>query len=211
MKTNQPELAQTIKSKVDWSEIKNKINLVQELLNQKIVLPPEEKRSLLKTRALALAVEMKDETAQKEFIEIVVFKLAAETYGIESVFVREVYPLKDFTLLPGLPAFVLGIVNIRGQIISVIDLKKFFNLPEKGIGELNKVIIIRNEKMEFGILADTIDGTRSILIEEIQSSPVSTNGIGADYLRAITRDHIIILDAERILEDEKIIINQAAD
>lgn len=211
MKTSQPEQVQTIKSKVNWSEIKNKINSVHELLNHKIVIPPEEKRSILKTRALALAMEREDKSARKECIEIIVFKLAAETYGIESAFIREVYPLKEFTLLPGLPAFVLGIVNIRGQIVSVIDLKKFFNLPEKGIGELNKVIIIRNEKMEFGILADTIDGTRSILIEEIQTSPVSTSGIGADYVRAITRDHIIILDAERILEDEKIIINQVAD
>lgn len=211
MKKTQIEPRHNNQTNIDWNEVKNKISAWQDLFNKKMVIPPEERRSILKARAQVLAVEKKLELAQKEFFEIVVFRLAAETYGIESKFVREVYPLKDFTTLPGLPDFVLGIVNIRGQIVSVIDLKKFFNLPESGLGELNKVIVIRNEKMEFGILADTIEGTRSILIHEIQSSPVSATGIGANYLRAITIDRVIIIDALRILEDEKIIINQETD
>lgn len=191
------------KEKIGWNDNKSRVNT----LSQNITLAPEEKRSILKARAQALAVEKEDDTALKEYIEIVVFGLASETYGIESTFIREVYPLKDFTTLPGTPSFVLGIVNVRGQIISVIDLKKFFNLPEKSLGELNKIIIISNERMEFGILADIIHTTRSIPIEEIQTPPVSTNGIGAGYLRGITSDHVIILDAERILEDKKIIVH----
>lgn len=211
MMKNQIEPEQMQKTKVDWNKIKSRVNTLQESLDRENILPPEEKHTLLKARAQALAVETKDQAAQKESVEIVVFSLASETYGIGSTFIREVYPLKDFTTLPGTPAFVLGIVNVRGQIISVIDLKKFFNLPEKGLGELNKVIIIRNERMEFGILTDIIHGTRSISIEEIQTPPVSTGGIGAGYLKGITSDHIIILDTERILEDEHIIIHQESE
>jgi purine-binding chemotaxis protein CheW len=211
MKKTQTDPEQTNKTKVDWSEIKSKVNSLHESLNQKIILPSEEKRSVLKARAKVLAVEKKDESALKEFIEIIEFRLASETYGIETAFIREVYPLKDLTTLPGTPPFVLGIVNVRGQIISVIDLKKFFNLPEKGLGELNKVIIIRNERMEFGILADIIHGTRSVSLDAIQSSPVSTSEIGAGYLRGVTNDHTIILDATKILDDEKIIVHQEAD
>jgi len=196
------------KTTIDWDGIKNRVNMMQDSLNQKIVLPQEEKHSMFKARAQALAVETKDKTAQNEFVEIVLFGLASETYGVESTFIREVYPLKDYTILPGTPSFVLGIVNVRGQIISVIDLKKFFNLPEKGLGELNKVIIIRNERMEFGILADIIHGTRSLAIEEIQTPPVSTVGIGAGYLKGVTNEHYIILDAQKILDDESIIVNQ---
>jgi len=211
MKKNQIEPNQMHKTKVDWDEIKSRVNSIQESLNQKTILPPEEKRSVLKTRAKALAVGKKDESALKEFIEILEFKLASETYGIETAFIREVYPLKDLTTMPGTPSFVLGIVNVRGQIISVINLKKFFNLPEKGLWELNKVIIIRSELMEFGILADIIEGTRSVSLDSIQSSPVSTIEIGAEYLKGVTNDHTIILDATKILEDEKIIIHQEAD
>ena len=211
MKKAQTELEQTNKTKVDWSEINSKVNSLHESLNQKIILPAEKKRSVLKSRAKVLAVEKTDESVLNKFIEILEFRLASETYGIETAFIREVYPLKDLTTLPGTPPFVLGIVNVRGQIISVIDLKIFFNLPEKGLGELNKVIIIRNERMEFGILADIINGIRSVSHDAVQSSPVSKSEIGTDYLKGVINDHTIILDADKILKDENIIIHQEAD
>lgn len=195
------------KMKINWNDIKNRVNSQQDLFNPKGVLPEEEKRLILKTRAKALAIEKIDDPLQKNIIEVVVFGLANETYGIESTFIREVYPLKDFTLIPGIPSFVLGIINVRGQIVSIVDLKKFFNLPIHSIGELNKIIIIRNYRMEFGVLADTIQGTCSIPIEQIQTPPISTNGIGGGYLKGVSNDHIIILDAERILNDENITIH----
>ncbi len=211
MKISQSEFEHQKNGKLDWDEIRSRINSLNESLNQKVMMSSENKRSVLKSRALALAAEKSEVTNPKEFIEIVEFSLAYEKYGIETTFCREVYPLKDFTILPGAPSFVLGIINLRGQIISVIDLKRFFNLPEKGLGELNKVIVLRNEQIEFGILADVILGTRSVAIDELQSSPISAIGIGAEYLKGITGDHTIILDSEKILRDEKIIVHQEAE
>jgi purine-binding chemotaxis protein CheW len=211
IKQTQIDHEQTNKTKIDWSEIKSRVNALQESLHQKTILSPEERRSLLKARAQALAVEKKDEAVQQELIEVVVFGLASETYGIETAFVREVYPLKDFTSLPGTPLFVLGIVNVRGQILSVIDLKKFFNLPTSGLGELNKVIILHDEKMEFGILADIILGVHIIPVDTIQSSMSTITGIGTEYLKGVTGERLIVLDAEKILCDPKIIVHQEAE
>lgn len=199
------------KTKINWDEIKSRITLLQETLDQKVIMQPEEMHAVLKTRAQALALEKEDEPDKQEFIEIIEFRLASETYGIETTFVREVYPLKEYTTLPGVPAFVLGIINVRGQIVSVIDLKKFFNLPEKGLGELNKVIVIQKERMEFGILADIIQGTHSIPLKSIQTSLPDISGIGSEYLKGVTKEHLIILDAEKILEDGKIIVNQETE
>lgn len=168
---------------------------------------PEQEHSILKKRAQALAVEKKDNIVQQESVEVIKFLLASETYGIETSFVREACPLKSYTELPGVPSFILGIINVRGQIISVVDLKRFFNLPEKGLGELNKVIIIRDGQMEFGILADSIYGTFLLPVDSIRTSFPRINGIGSDYLKGITDEHLIILDAKKILEDEKMIIN----
>ncbi|MCJ7523799.1 MAG: chemotaxis protein CheW [Candidatus Aminicenantes bacterium] len=168
----------------------------------------QNKDSILKARARTLAQEPEQALAARSFIEITEFRLTSETYGIESSFVREVYPLKDFTPLPGMPSFVLGIVNIHGQILSIVDLKKFFNLPEKGLGEFNKVIILHNERMEFGILADVILGTRSVPLGAIQAAPPTITGIGAEYLKGVTGERVIVLDAEKILNDEKIIVSQ---
>lgn len=192
------------------NEVKSRVNSLKESFEERSASSDEEKQSILKARTHALASEEKDETAGKVFIEVVVFGLASETYAVESSFITEVYPLNDFTPLPGTPSFVFGIINVRGQIISVIDLKKFFNLPEIGLGQLNRVIIIRSERMEFGILADIIHGTQLVSTDSIQTSLPNISGIGAEYLKGITTEHLIILDAKKILDDERMIVNQEA-
>ena len=168
----------------------------------------KETRSLLNMRAIAMATEPGQQRDNSTGMEIIEFILAAESYGIESAFVREVYPLKDFTHLPGVPSFILGIVNVRGQILPVVDLKKFFNLPEKGLGELNKVIILRDEQMEFGILADEVMGTKVIDKEEVLSVPSTIIGIGEKYLKGVTKDGLIILSAENLLSDKTMVVNE---
>ena len=211
MKKDKVTIPQEEGANINWSEILQRVEKARESLERGVTPSMEEKGAILKARARVLARETEESGAAREFLDIIEFNLAAETYGIESAFVREVYPLKNFTPLPGTPPFVLGIVNVRGQILSVIDLKKFFNLPGKGLGQLNKVIIIRNDRMEFGILADAVLDARPIPLETIQAVPSIVTGIGAEYLKGVTSGRMIILDAEKILCDEKIIVHQEAD
>jgi purine-binding chemotaxis protein CheW len=209
MKTDRAALSSD--QEIDWSAIHQQLANARQMLDQDAAPSPQASRAVLRTRARALAREPRRTALAQEFLEVVEFRLAAETYGLESAFIRETYPLKDFTPLPGVPSFVLGIVNVRGQILSVIDLKKFFDLPEQGLGQLNKLIILHNHQMEFGILADEIIGARSIALDTIQAAPPTLSGIGADYLRGVTVERVIILDAEKILNDEQIIVHQTAD
>jgi len=181
-------------------------------MNQDQVPPGAvEKRLLLKTRARALAQEPPAAGAAQGLLEVTEFRLAAETYALASAFVREVQPLKDYTPLPGVPPFVLGLINVRGQILSVVDLKKFFSLPGKSLSELDKVIIIRNDSMEFGLLADAVLGTRALPLDAVQAAPPTVTGIGAEYLKGVTREGVIVLDAEKILSDEKLVVSQKAE
>jgi purine-binding chemotaxis protein CheW len=196
------------KTGVDWNEIHRRMENTRKALEKGAQPSPEETRAILKKRARVLAEEPGEIASKDNFMEMVVFRLSQEIYGLESIFVREVYPLKDLTALPGMPSFVLGIINVRGKILSIIDLKKFFNLPDKGLGDLNKIIIIHNELMEFGILADIILGTRSIPLNAIQATPPMVTGIGTEYLKGLTRESVIVLDGEKILNDEKMIVNE---
>ena len=167
----------------------------------------EEKKKILRARAMELAREAEQETAE-ETIEIVEFLLAHEKYGIQSSYVREICPLKELTPVPCTPPFVLGIVNVRGQVLSVIDIKKFFDLPEKGLTNLNKVIILRNDKMEFGILADLILGVRFIPVSQIQPSLPTLTGIREHYLKGVTKEHVVILDVEKLLSSKTITVHE---
>ena len=171
--------------RIDWDEIHRRIDAVGAAIEGGYTPSPEESKRILKRRAEILARE-KAEKAEEDSIEVVEFLLANEHYGIESHFIREVYPLKDYTPLPGVPSFVLGLVNVRGRILSVIDIKKFFDLPEKGLSDLNKIIIINDDKMEFGILADAILGVRNIAVSGLGPPLPTLTGIREEFLQGIT-------------------------
>ena len=168
----------------------------------------KETRSLLKMRAINMAAESGQKLDSSAVIEIIEFTLASEIYGVESSFVREVYQIKDFTLLPGVPSFILGIVNVRGLILPLLDLKILFNLPERGLGELNRAIILHDEVMEFGILADEVNGTKVLYKEDILPAPTTITGIGEKYIKGVTKDRLILLSAENLLTDKSIVINE---
>jgi len=192
---------------IDWRQVRDRIETARLALEEGSGKTREETIRILKVRARTLSQERKEEDPDAEYIEVVEFNLAYEGYAIESSYVREIYPIKEFTPVPGTPPFVAGIINVRGQILSVIDIKKFFDLPEKGLTDLNKVIIIHDNTMEFGILADVVLGTRRIMLGEIQQSLPGFTEIRAHYLKGVTRERVIILDAEKLLSDKNIIVH----
>jgi purine-binding chemotaxis protein CheW len=176
-------------------------------LERGIELTAEEKERILKDRAKKLAKETAGEEGAETPIWVVEFILAKERYGIEPDFVRDVFPVKMLTPLPGTPSFVLGITNIRGEILSVIDLKRFFDLPDDGISGYAKVIVLESETMVFGILADSVIGTRPISLESIQPALPTLSEIRGKYLKGVTNDRMAVLDGAAILGDETIIVN----
>jgi purine-binding chemotaxis protein CheW len=194
---------------IDWDEIHRRIDVVNAAIASGWAPDPEETRRILRERAGILARETEKKVAG-DTLEVVEFLLAKEHYGIESSAIREVYPLKDYTPLPCVPAFVLGLLNVRGRIISIIDIKKFFDLPDKGIGDLNKVIILQDDKMEFGILADAILGVRDIAVSELEPALPTLTGIRGEFLKGVSGDRMVILDAARILADKHIVVHEEA-
>lgn len=197
---------------VAWGEIHRRLEAGQAALERGWTPTGEERERILKARAAALAREPEKRPAAGENLEVVEFLLAEERYAIETRYVREVYPLKALTALPGTPPFVLGIINARGQIVSVIDIKKFFDLPAKGLTDLNKVIILRADAMELGILADQILGVRSMSRRDIQPPLPTLTGIRQEYLKGVGRDRLVVLEAARLLSDRQIVVGpQTAD
>lgn len=198
------------KGEIDWAELHCRLNASRSALERRLAPSPEERQKILHARARLLAARGKAEPASAHPpVEVVEFVLGPEHYGIESCHIREIHPLSEFTPLPCTPAFVLGLVNVRGQILSIIDIKKLFDLPEKGLTDLNKVIVVHANYMEVGILADTIVGVRSIALEELQPALPTLTGIRAEYLKGITKDPMVVLDVEKILSDETILVNEA--
>ena len=163
-------------------------------------------QSILDARAMELARPISRRTSAEGHLDVVEFPLAHECYAIESRFVAEVFPFGDITPLPGTPAFVVGIVNFRGRVLSVIDLKFFFQLPMKGLNDRNRAIVLRSGNMEFGVLVDAMHGTRRIAQEELQEALPTLSGIREKYLKGVTPDGVGVLDGGKLLADDALVV-----
>ena len=193
---------------IDWQEIHQRLESTWLKISSGSAKTPDEIKNILKARAQLFAYESNDQDEAGNFIELLEFRLADENYGIEISYIQEVQPLKSYVTLSGLPPFVTGIVNVRGQVYSLVDIKKFFELSDKGISDLNKVIIIQENNIEFGILADSIIGVKSVSSNDLQSTLPTLTGIRQKYLLGVTPEHLIVLDAGKILSDKNLVVNE---
>ena len=165
----------------------------------------------LRERARALARVVTPAGTDADALELVEFRLASERYAVETRHVHEVQVLRDLTPLPGTPAFMRGIVNLRGRIVPVIDLKRFFDLPEQGLTDLHRIIVVRGAELELGLLADVVTGVRKLARVDLQASLPTLSPIAADYLLGVSAERVVVLDLERILADPKIVVDDAVE
>ncbi|MBJ6725306.1 chemotaxis protein CheW [Geomesophilobacter sediminis] len=171
---------------------------------------PAGPKEILAARARALAAAPEAETAG-ERIEVIEFELSGERYAVRAALVTEIFPLTDFTPLFCAPAFVLGITNLRGKIVSIVDLRRFFELPSVGLSNLNRVILASDGVMEVGILADAIAGIVSLPVAELQAPPAALTGVREEFLTGVTGDRLALLDLGRILADRRIVVHEEVE
>ena len=198
-------------SGLNWREVQRRLEAARAAMERGWAPDAEEAKRILKARARALAREPAKDEADDDYIEVVEFVLAYEQYAVETRHVREIHPLEHLTPLPCTPAFVLGIVNVRGEILSVIDLRKFFDLPEKGLTDLNKVIVLESGHMVFGILADAVIGAKRVRVAGIQPSLPTLTGVREAYLKGVTSERTVVLAAGKLLADETIIVREQVE
>ncbi len=189
-----------------FNEFEQRLETTRTALESVWAPSAEETQRILQERALKLAQEPSGHGNTDDVIEVLEFTLAYERYAVETHYVRQVAKLEQLVPLPCTPAFVLGIVNLRGAILPVLDLKRFFELPVKGLTDLNKIIVLQSEKILFCILADKIAGVRHILPRHVQSSLPTLTGVRKDYLKGVTPERVALLDAEKFLASDNIIV-----
>ena len=163
---------------------------------------------ILRERAQSLARVPSAGPAAQSTLDLLEFRLASERYGLETRYVHEVHPLRELTPLPCTPEFMLGIVNVRGRILPVLDLKKFFQLPDHGLTDLHRIIHLRGNDLELGLLADVMVGVRRVPLDRLQPSLPTLTGIRAEYLKGVTDERLVVLDLDRLLSDPKIIVHE---
>lgn len=167
-------------------------------------------QQILKSRAEKLAKPIERTEQISEFDEVLVFNLGEEKYAIETKYVTEVYPHKNYTILPCAPAFVFGLANVRRKILLIIDLKVLFSIPNE-VGSQKKLVILRYDHKSFAILSDGFTSIRKIPKEGLQASLPTLTGIREDFLKGLLVDGTVILDGQRLLNSKHLIVDEKVD
>lgn len=195
-------------SGTDWAAVHAALAATRHAMESNFIPTREMQQSILTARARLLAQEEICRDTGSDTLEAVVFTMAHEQYAIELAHIREVYPLRELTPLPSAPAYLIGVVTIRGQVIPLIDLKRLFGLPEKGLADMNRVIVLRNAGTEIGILADLIVGVRTFDQRQLQPEIPTLSGLRKVYLEGVSEDGTILLHAAAILADPELALGR---
>ena len=193
---------------IDWEEVRRRLARAQAATEECIRFTPAKAREVLEQRARALSRVPVSAVRAGEVLEVIIFALANETYAIETRYVQEVVRFTDLTPLPGAPAFLAGVLNRRGEILGVMDLRTFLGISGQAVTDLSRVLVLGGERAEFGLLVDAAHEVRTLSLDELLEPPASVAGAGREYLRGVTQEALIVLNGAVLLQDERLFIDQ---
>ena len=154
------------------------------------------------TRNVAAVAASKDDAV----LQWVTFKLDHETYGINVMQVQEVLRYTEIAPVPGAPYYVLGIINLRGNVVTVIDTRSRFGLQSAEVDYSTRIVIIEAEKQVIGILVDSVAEVVYLRRSEIDNAPNVGTEESAKFIQGVSnRDNelLILVDLDKLLSDEE--------
>lgn len=150
---------------------------------------------------------------EEKNLQVVTFRLGKELYGIDILDVKEVVKLQSIRPLPNAPHYVIGILNLRGEIIPIIDLHRRFKLggdtgEDRELDELESgFVILRINGVQIGIIIDKISRVVAVERDSIQDPPQMMHGIGSEYITGVVNEnsgYLIILASKKLFDAKEL-------
>jgi purine-binding chemotaxis protein CheW len=148
-------------------------------------------------------IELEEDTQKGRFLT---FSIEKESYGIEIKYVTEIIGIQEITEIPELPKFVKGIINLRGKIIPIMDVRIRFNKEPKDYNDRTCVIVVDIKDLSIGIVVDSVSEVISIPEQDIVEPPQISKGFNNRYIKRIGKvgnDVKLLIDCEKLLTDDE--------
>jgi len=142
------------------------------------------------------------EIDSKEILQLVTFKLAKEEYSIDILRVQEIIRHMELTRVPKAPDFVDGVINLRGRVIPVLDLRKRFGLPVNEKTDETRIIVVDINDKTVGFKVDAVSEVLRLAADKVEPPPSLVAGIDSEYIKGVGKMEgrlIILLDVSKIL------------
>jgi purine-binding chemotaxis protein CheW len=148
-------------------------------------------------------------------LQLVTFKVDNEEFGVDILKVQEINKMMNITRIPNAPDYVEGVINLRGKIVPVVDLRKRLNFPQKPYDKNTRIIVVELDGMILGFIVDSVSEVLRIPESTVEPPPSMVSGIESDYIEGIGRlDNrlLILLELKKIfLEGEKGKLHEIAE
>jgi purine-binding chemotaxis protein CheW len=151
-------------------------------------------------------LEVRKDQTNDEVLQWVTFQLEDETYGINVMQVREVLRYSEIAPVPGAPDYVLGIINLRGNVVTVIDTRSRFGLMQGEITDNTRIIVIEADGQVIGILVDSVAEVVYLRSSEIDTTPSVGTDESAKFIQGVSNREgklLILVDLNKLLTDEE--------
>ncbi|UAA38145.1 chemotaxis protein CheW [Paraneptunicella aestuarii] len=146
------------------------------------------------------------EDVNDEVLQWVTYRLGDETYGINVMQVQEVLRYTEIAPVPGAPDYVLGIINLRGNVVTVIDTRSRFGLPSAETTDNTRIVIIESDEQVVGILVDSVAEVVYLKTSEIDSAPNVGTEESAKFIQGVSNrdgELLILVDLNKLLTDDE--------
>ncbi|MBN1178854.1 MAG: chemotaxis protein CheW [Anaerolineae bacterium] len=213
---------------LDWDEVYQRLTDTRNALSETTQVDPEELERIWAHNAAQVAAAVTQEDVG-DVLDLLLVTLGRETYGIDVSHIFKIEPADKITPVPRVPDWVSGVVNLRGRILSVVDLRRFFNLPDKtSIGnpapsestaDMRYLVVVETADMEVALLADSVLDVKSLPANAIQDTSGVVRGIPSEYVHGVLNvanaptqnggtDMVVVLDLPTLLADDRLVIHE---
>ncbi|EFI35717.1 CheW protein [Desulfonatronospira thiodismutans ASO3-1] len=157
---------------------------------------------------------MENHTQKKDadLLQMVTFNIGGEEFGVEILTVQEIIRMMQITKVPKAPDFVEGVINLRGKVIPVIDLRKRFGLDSRGHDKNTRIVVVEINKMIVGFIVDSVSEVLRIPADTVEPPPPVVAGLDSEYISGVGKLEdrlLILLDLDRLLSrEEKKVLSQ---
>lgn len=218
MKTNQPDTER--RRTFDWESIHQRIAATGAALDSLGEADPEIVERIWAQRATQLAKPLIEEDTG-EHVELALIQLGREIYAIDVQYVLEIRPAEQITRVPRVPAWITGVVNLSGHILSVLDLRSFFGLApiepddiENQITPYLDLVVVETPTMEAALLTEDVLAIEAFTVNRIQDVAATIQGIDPEYVRGMLdwgKDAlrmVVVLDIPTLLADDRLVVQE---
>ena len=146
------------------------------------------------------------EENEDSIVQWVTFHLDSEKYGIKVMQVQEVLRMTEIAPVPGAPHYVLGIINLRCNVVTLVDTRRRFGLPDVEPQDETRIVIVESETNVVGILVDSVAEVVDLKISEIETAPNVGNDESSEYIQGVSsreEELLILVDVNRLLSEEE--------